>query len=278
MKSLLIFLFVLICHFFTYIYSKEYSDCNIWQEELSSDSLKRIVDLHNEKRNIIATGDTKEIGGEKITNKVLPYATNMLQMYWNHQLAEQAQNWANSCKFEHSEMDSRKINNYPVGENLALEYRNYFQPSMNWERAINIWWAQQQEFLSSGASVDHFEKNNKDKIGAFTQMIWANSYMVGCGFAQFKDEDKYSNLYVCHYAPIGNIVGLPVYYSNSVKIYRCPPGTTTANEQYKGLCCPNRDGYCSKYIYTEKELIENTLPNVVKNYFEAKLKNKNKEG
>lgn len=269
MKS--IFIFVCISLYMLKITSKEYSDCNLWEDELSSESMQRIVDIHNEKRNKIAIG----IQDGKL-NK-LPFATNMLKMYWSHQLAEKAQEWANNCKFEHSDLMTRKISNYPVGENLALEYRNYFHPGMNWQRAIDVWWAQQAEFISTGASVDHFEKKNLDKIGAFTQMIWANSYMVGCGFAQFREENVFSNLYVCHYAPIGNIVGLPIYYSSPFRQHKCPSGLTTDHEKFKGLCCSTKNDLCNKYVYTDEELIEGTLPTVVMNYFDKKDKTENTE-
>ena len=38
--------------------------------------------------------------------------------------------------------------------------------------------------------------------------MWANTYMVGCGYTYYNDDKRgYSKLYVCNYGPGGNLVG-----------------------------------------------------------------------
>jgi hypothetical protein len=242
--------------------------CNQWKDTISTDSMQLIVDYHNQKRNKFATevvyGDDNNISSGKFL-----YASNMLQMYWSHELAKEAQKWADKCQFEHSNLLTRKIINVPAGENLAFEERISYYPGMSWKRAIDLWFDQKNLFLSSGGSVDHFEKNNVEKTGAFTQLIWANTFLVGCGFAQIRKENKFSNLYVCRYGPTGNIVKLPVYMSYPSITSNCPHGTTAGNKKYKGLCCLTINGYCDKYVYTEKDLIEGTVPDAIKNYFKS---------
>ena len=40
------------------------------------------------------------------------------------------------------------------------------------------------------------------------QLVWANTYMVGCGYTYYNDDKRgYSKLYVCNYGPGGNLVG-----------------------------------------------------------------------
>jgi len=264
------FIFILIVNFV----ASERPDCNKWEGEITTDDLMRVINLHNEKRNLIATGEISKGIPDNLRAEKFPFATNMLQMYWNHKLAEKAQEIANRCKFEHSDVTERVVSSYPVGENLAQEYQNNFQPEMNWSRAIEVWWKQHSTYLKDGGSVDYFKKKSVEKSGSFSQMIWANTFMVGCGFAQYREESKYYNLYVCHYGPIGNIVNLPVYYSSAFRLNRCPPGTEPNKQNFKGLCCPFRGDYCEKYVYAEDELIENTVPQVVKNIFQNKMNNR----
>ena len=40
------------------------------------------------------------------------------------------------------------------------------------------------------------------------QLVWADTYMVGCGYTYYDDKKRgYSKLYVCNYGPGGNLVG-----------------------------------------------------------------------
>lgn len=35
----------------------------------------------------------------------------------------------------------------------------------------------------------------------FFQLVWGETSLVGCGFAEYKDKSKYNKLYVCNYGP-----------------------------------------------------------------------------
>ena len=46
----------------------------------------------------------------------------------------------------------------------------------------------------------------------YTQVVWADTYKVGCGFTAFYGFDgSYKKLYVCNYGPGGNIIGGSMY-------------------------------------------------------------------
>jgi hypothetical protein len=48
--------------------------------------------------------------------------------------------------------------------------------------------------------------------GHYSQMIWADTNRVGCGFTSYRDNGTLeTNLYVCNYGPAGNFIGLPSY-------------------------------------------------------------------
>ena len=67
-------------------------------------------------------------------------------------------------------------------------------------------------------------------IGHYTQLVWAETYRIGCGFARHGARGGFGGtaLYVCDYGPGGNMMGKPVYMSGPA-CTQCPDGTTCVN-------------------------------------------------
>ena len=52
--------------------------------------------------------------------------------------------------------------------------------------------------------------------GHYTQVVWADTYKVGCGFTAYKASNGwYDKYYVCNYGPTGNRRGGSMYKTGS---------------------------------------------------------------
>jgi len=177
-------------------------------------------------------------------------------MYWSDAIHEKAQQWANYCKFQYSTKEFRRQPDFPVGENVyESSATGNFQP-MNWAKAVTAWY---NEIVGMGGkSIDTLTEEGPE-TGHFTQVVWANSYLIGCGFAQHQTGGLYQNLYVCQYGPVGNVVGYPIYSASPTKACVCPEGTSCGNPTFENICCPT--GVCSwqDQIYYGM-LIPGTIP------------------
>ena len=213
---------------------------------------KTIIDEHNQYRNQIALSTNKN------TPK-LKFAQNMIQMYYSDAIHAKAQAWADKKKFMHSSSAYRKQPKYPCGENIFTMSMSGGKPKKNWRRCIKAWWDEIKNM--SGKSVDAFSSGGP-VTGHFTQVIWANSYFVGCGYASYSNMvGTVTHLHVCQYGPIGNIMGFPIYKASTDKGCRCPAELSCNNVTFPGLCCP--PGHCNhNSIEFTGEPFKGTVPSV----------------
>lgn len=104
---------------------------------------------------------------------------------WDYGLASAALTYAQSCNFNHSTDPS-------FGETLAAGTAT--DPTFY----INLW--------AQEASLYNFSNPGfSDATGHFTQLVWAATTKVGCGFSS--GCGQYSNYLVCRYTAAGNVVG-----------------------------------------------------------------------
>lgn len=211
---------------------------------------KIIIETHNKYRNNIALGLNKNY-------PKLPFAKNMIQMYYSEEIEAKAQAWADRNQFEHSSSAYRKQPDFHCGENVYTFSISGDRPKKDWSQAIKAWYEEIKDM--EGKSVDSFADGGA-VTGHFTQMIWAHSYIVGCGFSQYDDAGWIKQLYVCQYGPVGNIIGMPIYKSSKTKGCECDAGLTCGNFTYRGLCC--EESKCkANVINWSGKLYKGTNPN-----------------
>ena len=114
---------------------------------------------------------------------------------WSDELAQAAQNWANRLvatgAFEHS-----KTGLY--GENIFELSGAGF--SGNPVQVVSAW-------ASESENYQYLTNSCMGVCGHYTQIVWRDTRAVGCGVAQ----DGKREIWVCNYAPFGNIVGVKPY-------------------------------------------------------------------
>ncbi|XP_046581659.1 cysteine-rich venom protein kaouthin-2-like [Haliotis rubra] len=155
---------------------------------VSADEKMQIVDLHNGYR-----------------NNVTPPASNMLKLSWDDQIAEIAQRWADVCTLNHDENLQRSIpGSMNLGQNLATN-------PTSWKRAVDLWYEEEKDFTYGGPG------NVFGNIGHYTQVVWADTQKIGCGYTMC-DSSKF---YVCNYGPAGNIGGFNLPYKKNDSGMEC---------------------------------------------------------
>ncbi|XP_048155772.1 cysteine-rich venom protein-like [Corvus hawaiiensis] len=164
---------------------------------------KQILELHNE-----------------IRRSVTPTARNMLKMVWSEKAAKNAQKWASQCGMKISPRDKRVINGVTCGENVLLS--SY---PRTWADAIQVWYSQSSNFKYGYGAI-----SKNVNVESYTQLIWYNSYKVGCGVS-YCPTGPYKYFYVCQYCPAGNNpMQIAMPYRSGPKCADCPGHCD------KGLC------------------------------------------
>ncbi|XP_077286062.1 serotriflin-like [Arctopsyche grandis] len=131
-------------------------------------------------------------------SKVEPKASNMLTMKWHEGAAKSAQAWADQCHLlQHDPPHNRFIKNYGnCGQNIFISSHQ-----VPWFFAVKTWF---MEHLNFTYGSPH---NNLKVVGHYTQMVWATTHEVGCGFTKCPrggPGGKPFFNYICNYCPTGN--------------------------------------------------------------------------
>ena len=113
--------------------------------------VETILSRHNELRQRVAEGS--ESNGDQ------PYASDMMRMTWNTELAEVAQRWADQCTFGHDEERSKCDGTY-VGQNA---YSSWNSQESTWEdtmvnsaNAVQAWYDEVASPGFSNANISPF--------------------------------------------------------------------------------------------------------------------------
>ncbi|RZF35085.1 hypothetical protein LSTR_LSTR009677 [Laodelphax striatellus] len=172
-------------------------DGQIYDNTVTEEDITGVVEAHNLYRSTVALG--------KLENQ--PPAQNMQEMSWDDELAKTAQNYANQCVFKHN-----KDRGEGVGENLFIKMYGgpHTEREHNFTEAIMSWYDEHVHYkYKTVAQEDFHVRDLRTQTGHYTQVVWANTNKVGCGFASYSktEEQRDELIYVCNYAPAGNFLG-----------------------------------------------------------------------
>lgn len=192
---------------------------------LTDEDKQKLVDIHNTHRGDTALGNT---GSQ-------PPATNMVKLIWDEDIAVGAKEHADLCGFEHADTG--------FGENLYAAASSVDSVD-NIEKLVSgvtDWYNEEVDYTYDTGSCGAV-------CGHYTQVVWAESTKVGCGYAEctdiFPSSFPFQVYLVCRYDPPGNFVGEKPYEeasSASEAASNCPSGYVA--DTATGLCeLPTEDG------------------------------------
>jgi hypothetical protein len=152
------------------------------------------VTQHNRVRTRVNNGQMPAPAGFQ------PVATPPLGgLTWDATIAAGAQAWSDACNFVHSGAAG-------LGENLDASAGTTPSPTAsvaNWESESTAY-----TYAAIGDPV-----NNFSAVGHYTQLVWANTTLVGCGVTHCTVNSPFGagfpvwDYTVCRYSPPGNFSG-----------------------------------------------------------------------
>jgi len=187
--------------------------------EINDATKCEIVRLHNDYR-----------------SKANPSASNMLKVYWSEEIAQSAQQWANTCyASDHDPADERAQKaglGIKIGQCLA--YASGYGSYDSWAEAIKGWHDEVNDY-SYGSEYQY------GVVTHYTQMIRGNVTHIGCAYNDCPGY-QWERQWVCNYAYNQNMVQYP--YNSGVPCSECASGHCVDN-----LCDCGGDNICKNGGY-----------------------------
>ena len=135
---------------------------------------------------------------------------NVPALTWSAELAQIAQEWANTLAAEQcgnlEHRSSSYLNPRNLGENLALASSRPNPPTRGPTSAVDDW-ASEEQFYNYSAN----QCQTGEVCGHYTQVVWRNTREVGCAEASCTDGTWHTKTWACNYHPAGNFVGQKPY-------------------------------------------------------------------
>ncbi|RZF48378.1 hypothetical protein LSTR_LSTR007545 [Laodelphax striatellus] len=167
----------------------------IYDNTITEKDISDVIEAHNMYRATIALGKLK----------TQPPAEDMQKMSWDNELSKTAHYWANQCMFKHNGDRGRY-----VGENIYIVWYGgpHTERTHNFTEAITSWYEEHVYYNYKTVEEEDFN-DPTTQTGHYTQVMWANTNRVGCGFSSYYQTENQQDevLYVCNYAPTGNYLG-----------------------------------------------------------------------
>jgi len=176
------------------------------QEFLAAPSIQPIPSVSNPPPKPIALSSEGTNTSDDIVaahNRVRRAVGVSEKMRWSVELAAYAQEWADvlktqrGCSIEHRPRTGQYAQKY--GENLSWVSGK----TQTGAEAVSEW-------ASEGSGYDYKTGKCTGVCGHYTQIVWRSSRIVGCATASCQGSTK-SQLWVCNYAPPGNVPGEKPY-------------------------------------------------------------------
>lgn len=197
--------------------------CSALNSSASDGSFRRqIVDAHNRYRRQAFNGQ---------------YATNMLEVSWDDELAENALSWAHQLcviddVFGPGHDSCRVTPSYSsVGQNMAWGAGGSWASTTARlaDNAVDMWYSENELAFEA----DLFPFSGRAAIGHYTQLMWATSHKIGCAYV-VKTHSLYGKQawIVCNYAKAGNYLRQHVF-ERGIQGSNCPSGS---QRDPTGLC------------------------------------------
>jgi uncharacterized protein YkwD len=127
--------------------------------------------------------------GERVRKGAAPLA-------WSHQLAQEAQSWADRLarddRMYHSDRETRR----GAGENLWTGTAGYYSA----DDMVGGFLAE-RKFYKPCTFPQVSTTGKWEDVGHYTQVIWPTTQQVGCAVAHNREHD----FLVCRYWPAGNV-------------------------------------------------------------------------
>jgi hypothetical protein len=153
---------------------------------------------HNAARASVNAG---AVPGQPAANPPIP------MMAWSSELTSVAQAWAENCQWMHNPNRSTQAGlGVYVGENIfASTWSGHAIPAT----VVDAWFSEYPEY-------DYDSNSCTGVCGHYTQIVWRNSTLVGCGSSACTSNSPFSSggtwyFVVCNYAPGGNYSGQRPY-------------------------------------------------------------------
>nr|CAD7415343.1 unnamed protein product [Timema poppensis] len=158
---------------------------------------------------------------------------------WDEELEIIATRWADQCqhfKTDKPHDECRDSERFAVGQNIAAVSQRDASPQDPVELAESWFIGEVSNFNNEWVHKYLGQVKPGEKISHYTQLVWGDSYLVGCGRVVFEEKDNVLvTRLVCNYGPGGNIIGMPLYKVGD-PCSECPDNTTCKHPLYTGLC------------------------------------------
>ncbi|EYC26238.1 hypothetical protein Y032_0010g1034 [Ancylostoma ceylanicum] len=177
-------------------------------EAMTEEIRNKIITMHNYRRTIVAQGTVRN---GKEGNPNCPMATNMYEMRYDMALEAEAQAYADTCSTGPSGVQTSGENVYHSPSTTISFFDAVVKAQQSWFSVIY------RNGVNPKMKYTRFLEQKDDAPTAFTQMVWAKSYKIGCGVRRCSS----STFVVCRYSPRGNIYDEFIYYTGTTPCAMC---------------------------------------------------------